>query len=1115
MSDRMHPISFAKLLEWITGEYLEKRSVFQIPEYTFFRKSRNGSVQILNHKIGTAVGPAAGPHTQLAQNIIAAYLTGGRFIELKTVQKLDKLDIDKPCIDARDEGYNTEWSTELSLEQAYDEYLKGWILLHFLEELFGLGLPAGGDGNSAGGTGNAAGINPSFIFNMSIGYDLEGIKTEPMDKFINSIIDSSGAEAFSRYTDELDEFVRGSDFFEKAGFNDAKGRLSGLASSISPKITDSVTLSTMHGCPPAEIESICNYLIEEKKLFTYVKLNPTLLGYKKVREILDKNGYDYVNLSEDSFKHDLQYGDAVGIVGRLKVKAEKAGLGFGVKLSNTLGTLNPGDQLPGNEMYMSGRALFPITVELAYRLSNEFAGDLSVSYSGGASQLNVKDLFLCGIKPITFATELLKPGGYLRLKEAAELLEGEPGDLNSINVDALKETASKAADSVFYRKEWRGENSASVKGELPILDCYTAPCEEGCPINQDIPEYISLTDEAEYSKSLELIYSRNALPNITGNICEQPCTTKCTRLDYEGPVRIRDVKKIAASRGISGYNTVARKVKSARNIPRNAKANVAVLGAGPAGLSAAYFLARAGLKVSVYEKRESAGGVVNHILPKYRLPEDAVMRDISLIESLGVKFHFGVSGITPMQLKTEGFDYVFIGIGAEKSRKLKLNVKNNAEAPGVIMDALDFLKDFREDPDKLKPGKNVAVIGGGNTAMDSARSALRIPGVESVTVFYRRTEKEMPADREEYVNAVKEGAVFKFLLNPDSISAAPGTGSPDHSVKANSSDSGRAVLTLQKMKLGEKDKTGRRQPVPTNEYEEVLVDTVISAIGESIDYEVLKKWGLEFDEKETPAVKSDTLETSIQGIYMGGDAYRGPSSVVESIADGRKAADSILKSVETGFRTDEEDSIINVEEGRLELIDYAGREEAEKRVESIYERKGKLYDITKYTEGETDSDELMELEGERCLQCGFLCNKCVDVCPNRANVAIVVPGFKDYYQILHIDSLCNECGNCATFCPWEGKPYKDKLTLFHRLQDFNDSTNSGFLMDLGNAPGNAEKLIIRIKGKRASVPLENGTTINRESLHRLFGTDGNKNEIDRIALFIETVLKEHSYLMKI
>ncbi|NOY08428.1 MAG: putative selenate reductase subunit YgfK [Spirochaetes bacterium] len=1135
MSDRMHPISFVNLLNWITGEYLARRSVFQIPEYVFFRKRNRKSVKIFNREIDTALGPAAGPHTQLAQNIVTAYLAGGRFIELKTVQKLDSLEIDKPCIDARDEGYNTEWSTELSLEQAYDEYLKGWVVLHFLEKLFGLSRGEPAD-NKTAGAGSEKKKKPSFIFNMSIGYDLEGIRTEPMDRFINLLIDSSGSGKFTSYLEQLDSFIKNSGFFSRAGLDNVREKLKDLPSSISSGIADSVTLSTMHGCPPDEIESICSYLLEQKKLHTFVKLNPTLLGFKKVRGILDKNGYDYIKLNGASFANDLQYDDAVSIITRLKEKAEGNHLGFGVKLSNTLGTVNSGEYLPGNEMYMSGRALFPLTVRLAYELSKKFAGNLPVSYSGGASQLNVKELYRSGIKPVTFATELLKPGGYLRLKEAADLIEEEltveskgagasdTGSGHLIKLGILEKLAENAEDSILYKKKWRGEDRVSVSGSLPMLDCYIAPCREACPIHQDIPQYISLTAEAEYSKSLELIYSRNALPNITGYICEQPCAARCTRLDYEGPVRIRDVKKIAAGRGLSGYKNVAKQVKAARNIPRGARGNIAVLGAGPSGLAVSYFLAKAGLRVSVYEERESAGGIMRNILPEYRLSEDALRRDISLIESLGVKFHFGVSGITPAKLKKEGFDYVFIGVGAQNSRKLKLKSGKGYDSEGVLVDALDFLRKFNKDPDSVKPGKKVAVIGGGNTAMDSARSALRIPGVEEVTVYYRRTEKEMPADREEYRNVVKEGGRFGFLLAPESVS---------------SGDTG-SILTLRKMKPGEKDASGRRRPVPLDEYENVKADTIISAIGETVDYEMLKKWGLKFNREGKLDVNKDTLETTIPGVYIGGDALRGPSSVVESIADGKLAAVSILKKVETGLSADISGNPVlgstgvNMEGERLELIQYARREDTEARIESIYKRKGRVYNIGTSPDEEPDSDDIADMEGERCLQCDFLCNKCVDVCPNRANIAVPVKSrdrsvFKDYFQILHIDSLCNECGNCAAFCPWEGAPYKDKFTLFHGIKDFRESTNSGFMID----PENPAGLIVRIGGKTVKVTLRDDNTIENKKMYAAFrsgdNSDGDnssgdssdsaaglsENDAGKAVLFMETVLKDYSYLFKL
>jgi len=293
--------------------------------------------------------------------------------ELKTVQKLDSLQFDKPCIDARDEGYNTEWSTELSLEQAYDEYVKAWILLHSIEAAFDMQVNA----------------KQSFIFNMSVGYDLEGIKTPRMDAFINSLTDASGHPLFKRYLEELSSFIRDTNFSEVLHTKGKVKNLENISSVISPHITRSVTLSTMHGCPPKEIESICKYLMEEKRLHTFVKLNPTLLGYKLVRKILDELGFNYINIKESTFTNDLQWDDAIGMLKRLYKLSVDCGRNFGVKLSNTLGTVNTLGVLPGEEMYLSGRILFPITITLASRLSREFEGTLPISYSGGASQLNI------------------------------------------------------------------------------------------------------------------------------------------------------------------------------------------------------------------------------------------------------------------------------------------------------------------------------------------------------------------------------------------------------------------------------------------------------------------------------------------------------------------------------------------------------------------------------------------------------------------------------------------------------------------------------------------------------------------------------------------------------
>ncbi|MEA2021147.1 MAG: putative selenate reductase subunit YgfK, partial [Candidatus Caldatribacteriota bacterium] len=592
MSDRMRPISFVALLQWIVGEYRSQKTIFGIPELQFFKKENQKNIHIFEEECGMPLGPAAGPHTQLAQNIITAYLVGGRFFELKTVQKLDSLEFEKPCIDASDEGYNTEWSTELSLKQAYDEYIKAWIILNFLETVLNEKFPD----------------KKSFIFNMSVGYDLEGIKTPGMDSFINNLIDASTHPSFKHYLDVLERFIPSGTFAEICSNQKKIEDVKKIINLISPNITRSVTLSTMHGCPPEEQESICKYLIAEKKLNTYVKLNPTLLGYKFVRKILDELGFNYITIKENTFTQDLQWDDAISMIKRLGGLAAEHGRHFGVKLSNTLGTVNNFGILPGDEMYLSGRILFPITIHLASRLSREFKGTLPISYSGGASQLNITRIFETGIKPITVATDLLKPGGYLRMAEMARKLEIKLQERKQQNIVDLKKLDCLAKDSLkkdIYRKEWRGTKKVSVDRELPLTDCYIAPCVVSCPILQDVPEYIRLTAQEQYDKALELICTKNPLPNITGHICDHQCMYNCTRLDYEGAVNIREIKRIAAERGkieiCSGNNSVTRQLDI----------KVAIIGAGPAGLSAAYFLAKAGFKVTVFEKQDSPGGVVS------------------------------------------------------------------------------------------------------------------------------------------------------------------------------------------------------------------------------------------------------------------------------------------------------------------------------------------------------------------------------------------------------------------------------------------------------------------------------------------------------------------------
>ncbi len=985
MSDLMRPVPFKELLLRIFGEYRQSRTIFGIHKSQFFKKSGDKKLIIFNENCETPLGPAAGPHTQLTQNIITSYLTGGRFFELKTVQILDTLEVEKPCIDAEDECFNTEWSTEFTLTKAYEEYAKAWVILHLFEKMFDLNVGSG----------------RSFIFNMSVGYDLEGIKNSRVDKYIGDMMDSSSNETFKSYIEEVTRLVEEGNFLRGTDLEEKLEMLKAVPSLIPAKMCNQITLSTMHGCPPKEIEDICHYMLTEKKLHTFVKLNPTLLGFDRVRSILNDLGFDYIGLSKEAFSHDLQYSDAKGMLHRLADTAKRTGLQFGVKLTNTLGSVNNKGVLPGDEMYMSGRALYPLSINLAAVLSKEFNGELPISYSGGASKVNVEDIFAAGIRPITLATDLLQPGGYLRLKEMTDLLEKSSfWDMDKIDVKKLEKLASDVLTIDYTKKEWRGYDKASVNEDLPVFDCYIAPCVVACPIHQDIPEYIKLAGQGRYAEAVELIYEKNALPSITGHICSHQCQYSCTRLDYEGTVQIREIKKIAIRNGFDEY-----KKKWVKPRINNDK-KIAVIGAGPAGLSSAYFLSREGYDVTVFDKHDSAGGVVDHVIPQFRISKEAVLHDIKFIEAHGVKFVFGAAPEIEIQkLKNEGFDYIILAVGAEGVRAFPLDGDNKS-----ILPSFQFLQDFHSDPSKISLGKNVVVVGAGDTAMDAARAAKRVKGVEKVTVVYRRAEEQMPASPEEYEEALEDNIPFMWLRNPEKFDTD-------------------GTLTLRVMKLGEPDESGRRRPVPTDKTETLMADTLIPSIGETVDAQLLKSAGFTPDERGR--FKTDeNLMLSEEGVFLIGDGRTGPSTIVQCIAEARKAADIICKNENSDW---------------TRRISYSFLKDLNNEQE-VRDKKG---DILFPMDRKTDYDvaSYAKTEARRCLECNFICNKCVDVCPNRANVNLAIDGFKDEYQIIHIDAYCNECGNCATFCPYNGKPYTDKFTVFSRLDDFNSSKNNGFLVN--------------------------------------------------------------------
>ncbi len=1030
MGDIMRPVPFKALLTRIFDEYHESRSIFGIPEKQFYRKCDDRQINVFNESCETPLGPAAGPHTQLAQNIIVSWLTGGRFIELKTVQILDRLEIEKPCIDAEDECFNTEWSTEFTLLKAYDEYLKAWFALHLLEAMF---------------DPRAAGESKSFIFNMSVGYNLEGIKQAPMQDFIHNMMNAAAHPKFIEYGNILGEWVGNEAFINRFALTSRRSALGRLPGDIPARLVSGMTLSTMHGCPPNEIEAICRYMLEEKHLNTFVKLNPTLLGYPRVRAILDACGFDYVGLKEESFEHDLKLEQAVAMLHRLVALSKQQKLGFGVKLTNTLGAINHKGALPGEEMYMSGRALFPLSINVAAVLSREFAGELPISYSGGASKFNIRDIFETGIRPITMATDLLKPGGYLRQAECMrELDRSECWSMTRIDVGKLEALAEKAVSMEYSQKHWKAQDKIDAGGPLPMVDCYVAPCVTACAIKQDIPEYIRLLGEQRYADALELIYQRNALPAITGHICDHQCQYNCTRIDYDSALNIRELKKIALEKGWDEYRRRWHKPAGA-----GGKRPVAILGAGPAGLSAGYFLARAGYQVTLFEREANAGGVVKNIIPQFRIPADVIEHDIEFVAAHGVKFVYGCDPeLTVDTLQQQGFEYVFIGIGADKNSGVKLAGDNRN-----VYKSLSFLRCFNQGT-AMNLGRHVAVVGAGNTAMDCARAALKVPGVQEVTVLYRRTLNEMPAYREEYQEAVDDRVRFMFLTNPERFDAD-------------------GTLTARVMTLGEPDEQGRRRPIATEQTLTLQVDALITAIGEQADEAALRKLGVPLDAQGYPQVNTATGETARPNVFLIGDVQRGPSSIVAAIGTARHAAETVL--ARENVKTHHADKY------------WSNVDPAE-----IYRRKGA---ISVALVDKSEREAFVAQEAQRCLECNYVCSKCVDVCPNRANVSIDIPGFHDRFQTLHLDAYCNECGNCAQFCPWQGKPYKDKVTIYNLPQDFANSANAGFLVD-------GQAVSVRQHGNVYQLQMDNDGQIKQVP-----------PELDEMCRIITHVHNHHRYLL--
>ncbi len=1014
MEKAFRPAPLELLARWVFGELDSRDTVLGIPKQNFAIPGRRFASRMFGRSLAAPLGVAAGPHTQLAQNIVASWLCGARFIELKTVQVLDEIAVGRPCIDAADETYNCEWSQELKLEQSFQEYLNAWVLVHALAHRLGL-------------------EEPGTLFAMSVGYDLEGIQSPRVQRFISNMRDAR--HALPAAVDAV-----------------AKVYPAVRDLAIPPRISDHVTLSTMHGCPPVEIERIARYLLTGLGVNTWVKLNPTLLGHDRLRGLLNRTlGFD-IEVPDAAFEHDPSFDDAMAMVKSLAQAAEGRPQSFGVKLSNTLEVVNRRPVFPKSEktMYLSGRALHPLTLTLARLVAEELDGRVPISFCGGADARNFADLVADGLSPVTVCTDLLKPGGYARLQQYLVNLDAAMTRAGADGLEAFVHASSGgrgarvnlgrhvervAGDGRYARRE----RPIAFKGERALghFDCIAAPCQEACPAHQNIPDYLWLVAHGKPSQAMDVILRTNPQPGVTGSVCDHPCSSRCVRNFYDAPLAIRELKRFAFEHG-EAPRAQAGPAKGVK---------VAIAGAGPAGLSAAYFLARMGFEPVLFEAKEAPGGMVSGVIPGYRLAARALGDDLDRLRRLGVRIHLGKAlgrDLTIEELRKE-YPYLFLAVGAQRGKRLGIPAE---EAPGVL-DALVFLDQVRAKA-PIDLGKRVLVVGGGNSAMDAARSARRLVAGGEVSLVYRRTRAEMPADPAEVRDCIEEGIVLRDLLGPARVVV----------------EGGKVVgLACTRMKLGERDASGRPRPVPAGGSEEVLrADTIISAVGQEPVLDFLSGLALERHRDGTLAVDRETCETSIPGLFAGGDVSRGPASVIKAIADGRAVANEIGRRHGVA---PELEPVLQKHTRPVRLMEKKGRLVAPKEVPVLpVAERGGFSEVAGSLSPEAAAEE-----ARRCLDCDEVCSLCVTVCPNRANQAYstspltlelpalvarngeLIPvevrpfAVRQQVQIVNIGDFCNACGNCSTFCPTSGAPHEDKPRFWIDDAAFEEARGDAFRME--------------------------------------------------------------------
>ena len=503
-----------------------------------------------------------------------------------------------------------------------------------------------------------------------------------------------------------------------------------------------------------------------------------------------------------------------------------------------------------------------------------------------------------------------------------------------------------------------------------VLPSGTAPCKAACPAHIPVQGYLKLAAQGRYTEALELIKTENPFPAVCGRICNKRCEAECTRGDVDEAVAIDEVKRFIADHDMHEETRFVPKMVN--QIGRPYAEKIAVIGAGPAGMSCAYYLAQKGYPVTVFDRNPVPGGMLTLGIPSFRLEKDVLNAEIDILKEMGVEFRCGVEvgkDVTIQQLRGEGYKGFYLAIGAQKSAKLHIP---GEELEGVL-GGVDFLREVNLG-NEPGIGRRCAVIGGGNVAMDVCRSAVRL-GAEETYVFYRRSEAEMPADPEEVREAMEEGVKFRFLSAPVEIIGTDGRVS---------------AIKIEKMELGEPDERGRRKPVGTGEFEIVEIDSVIGAVGQTVDWGTLDVGALKTTKKNTAEADSLTYQTAQPDIFVGGDCCTGPKFAIDAIAAGKEAAISLHRYVHPGQtltagRDRREYRALDKEHA---MIGVGGFDREHRQTPGYNAAKAKTFADARVT----FTEEQVRKECARCLGCGAT----------------------------KVDSyLCIGCGLCTTKCKFD------------------------------------------------------------------------------------------------